>query len=206
MRVAFQTEKEVKQVSNAAKNEAERNLWKLFQAGDHDAFAAIYQSYVQVIYNYCRKFSDDEVLIEDCIHGLFLDMWKNRENLSVPTSIRYYLYASVKRRIYKEVLKRKDVLFDDYTHLEAALKETGATAEEKIINSQGKAQQKASLKQGLLLLSENQRKAILLKFYKNLSFQEISAVMNLSTDNIYKLVSRGIAVLKKNVKNLNVSY
>ncbi|WP_162055104.1 RNA polymerase sigma factor [Pontibacter pamirensis] len=206
MRVALQTENEIRVAGNISKSEAEKNLWKLFQSGDEDAFATIYKNYVQVIYNYSRKFSDDEELIEDCIHGLFLDMWKNRTNLSLPTSVRFYLYACIKRRIYKEVLKRKDILFDDYSNLEAALKETNASIEDQLISRQGKAEQKAYLKQGLRQLSANQRKAILLKFYKNLSFQEISGVMNMSTDNIYKLVSRGLAALKKNVKNFNIAY
>lgn len=197
MRVAFQKEKEVKVTAGQTKGEAERKLWKQFQAGDEDAFATIYKNYVQVIYNYSRKFSDDEELIMDCIHGLFLDMWQSRENLSLPASIRFYLYASIKRRIYKEVIKRKDILFEDYSHLEAALRDTNASIEDQLITKQGKVQQKAFLKQGLLLLPENQRKAILLKFYKNLSFQEISGVMDMSTDNIYKLVSRGITFLKK---------
>lgn len=205
MRVAFQIKKEVA-AANTKQGEAERNLWKLFQAGDEDAFATIYKEYVQVIYNCSRKFSEDEELIHDCIHGLFLDMWKNRENLSLPSSIRFYLHASIKRRIYKEGIKRKDILYDDYPHLAAALRETNASIEDQIIDKQGKAEQKAFLKQGLLLLSANQRRAILLKFYKNLSFQEISGVMNMSTDNIYKLVSRGITILKKNVKNLHISY
>lgn len=206
MRISLQTENQVSVAGGITKGEAEKNLWRLFQSGDENAFATIYKNYVQVIYNYSRKFSDDEELIEDCIHGLFLDMWKNRENLSLPTSIRFYLYASIKRRIYREVLKRKDFLFDDYSKLEAALKETNPSIEDHLINQQGKAQQKFCLKQGLLQLSENQRKAILLKFYKNLSFQEISGVMNMSTDNIYKLVSRGLSALKKNVKNFNIAY
>ena len=206
MRVAYPSEKKFPSVAGKARSEAEKKLWKLFQAGDHDAFATIYRNYVQVMYNYSRKFSDDEALIEDCMHGLFLDMWRNRENLSLPTSIRYYLYASIKRRIYKEGIKRKYTLCENYANLEDHLKESKPSIEEQIIDKQGKAEQKAHLKQGLLLLPENQRKAILLKFYKDLSFQEISEVMNMSTDNIYKLVSRGIRVLKKNVKNLKVAY
>lgn len=206
MKIALLKQDEVRAAASIAKGDAEKCLWELFQAGDQNAFATIYNDYVQVIYNYSRRFSDNEELIEDCIHGLFLDMWKNRVNLSQPASIRYYLYASIKRRIYKEVLKRKDILFDDYSNLEVALKDSSASIEDQLISRQGKALQKTNLKQGLLQLSENQRKAILLKFYKNLSFQEISAVMNMSTDNIYKLVSRGISVLKKTVKNFHIAY
>ncbi|WP_114782971.1 RNA polymerase sigma factor [Botryobacter ruber] len=178
----------------------EQEMWQHFQGGDETAFSQLYQTYVHVVYNYSRKFSDDEELIEDCIHNLFLDLWKNRENLSVPTSIRFYLFASAKRRLHKEAKKKKHVCIDDYTILEAKQAERSVSIEEHLIEEQNLSQQKVLLKQGLSLLSENQQQAIYLKFYKDLSFQEISAAMNMSTDNIYKLVSRGLAVLKKNVK------
>lgn len=182
--------------------EEERALWIAFQSGDQEALATLYRNYIHVIYNYCRKFADNEVLIEDCVHGLFLDMWKSREQLSVPTSVRFYLYACVKRRIFKEIAKKKDLYLEDCAGLEAALKESSASVEDYMMEYQDKALQTISLKQGMSLLSDNQRKAIHLKYYKNLSFQEISSVMNMSTDNIYKLVSRGINVLKRNVKNI----
>ncbi len=189
----------------AAMREEERALWVAFQSGDQEAFATLYRNYIHVIYNYCRKFADNEVLIEDCVHGLFLDMWKSREQLSVPTSVRFYLYACVKRRIFKEIAKKKDLYLEDCAGLEAAMKDSDASVEDYMMECQDKALQTISIQQGMLLLSDNQRKAIHLKYYKNLTFQEISYVMKMSTDNIYKLVSRGINVLKRNVKNMNWS-
>ncbi|RNI31409.1 RNA polymerase sigma factor [Rufibacter latericius] len=190
------------QVTGQAKDAFAVNLWKRFQQGDNDAFAQLYQTYVQVIYNYGRKYSGDEALLEDCIQGLFLDLWKNRENLAVPASVRFYLYASIKRRIHKELQKRKELTFEDFSEVDKMCSEVNDSFEELLITAQSKAQQKISLKQGLLSLPVNQRKAILLKFYKDLNFQEISAAMDMSIDNVYKLVSRGLLALRKNVKNL----
>ncbi|MHA6247163.1 RNA polymerase sigma factor [Pontibacter sp. CAU 1760] len=190
---------------SSMEQEAEKALWLRFQAGDQDAFGAIYEMYVQVVYNYCRKFSTDELLIEDCIQGLFLDMWKNRESLSLPNSTRFYLYAAVKRRLCKEANKLKNLQLKGQEDLESVLQETSANIEDQLIYTQAKAEQKAGLKQGLRLLSDNQRRAILLKFYRNLSFQEISEVMHMSTDNIYKLVSRGILVLRKSVQYVHAA-
>jgi RNA polymerase sigma factor (sigma-70 family) len=183
----------------------EELVWKRFQLGDEDAFAELYKRYVQVIFNYGLKYSEDEALLEDCIHELFLDLWKNRENLSVPNSVRFYLFASIKRRIHKASQKKKEVTFDGFTDLEKVSMEVNPSIEFLMVHDQTKMLQKANLKKGLLLLTANQRKAILLKFYKNLNFQEIALVMDLSIDNVYKVVSRGLVVLRKNVKNLHVS-
>ncbi|MBC3542132.1 RNA polymerase sigma factor [Rufibacter sediminis] len=192
-------------VLGQAKDALDTVLWKRFQEGDSEAFAELYRTYVQVIYNFGRKYSDDEALLEDCIHGLFLDLWKNRANLSQPKSIRFYLYASIKRRIYREGQKRREQTFDDFTEMDRMCAEVNDSIEDLLVLAQGKAQQKASLKQGLRLLPANQRKAILLKFYKELNFQEISTAMNMSIDNVYKLVSRGLLSLRKNVQNVHLA-
>ncbi|MCC9168195.1 RNA polymerase sigma factor [Pontibacter harenae] len=181
-------------------NEAERVLWKSFQEGDDDAFAKLYQQYIQVIYNYGRKFSDDQSLIEDCIHSLFVDLWNNRETISLPISVRFYLYASIKRRLHKEMAKKKVTSVCDYSILEAVIKDSSASAEDQMIHKQQATKQQKTIMQSLSALSENQRRAILLKYYKDLSFQEIAKVMGMSTENIYKLVSRGVAMLKKNLQ------
>lgn len=204
MQFAIQSPQHVLQVIHSKINNDEV-IWKRFQSGDEEAFGILYGRYVQVIYNYGRRYSDDEALLEDCIHALFLDLWENRANLSVPNSIRYYLYASIKRRIYRESQKRKELTCENFPNVERISAEMNSSIEDLMVQTQSKIQQKASLKQGLRLLTANQRKAILLKFYRNLPFQEIALVMNMSIDNVYKLVSRGLVVLKKNVKNLHVA-
>lgn len=203
MRVTFQRDN-VEQVFALTQKKEEGLLWAQFQAGDETAFARLYEMYVQVIYNYGRKITDDDVLIEDCIHGLFLDLWKSKANLSQPVSIRFYLYASLKRRILKEIARKKEQLMDDHSNLECVLKEATLSIEECLVQEQDKIQQRISLKKGLQLLSCNQRKAILLRYYRDLSFQEISGVMGMSIDNVYKLVSRGISTLKRNVRYAGV--
>ncbi|GGK72359.1 RNA polymerase sigma factor [Rufibacter glacialis] len=184
-------------------NVDDNEVWKRFQSGDEGAFATLYENYVQVIYQYGRKYSEDPTLLEDCIHGLFLDLWKRKGNLAQPTSIRFYLYASLKRRIHKEIQNRKEVPCENLGEIARGCGGSHESVENSMILAQAKLEQKASLKKGLLLLPVNQRKAVLLKFYKNLTFQEISGTMELSIDNAYKLVSRGLLGLKKNVKYLN---
>ena len=47
------------------------------------------------------------------------------------------------------------------------------------------------------ILSERQREAIYLKFYQNMSFEEIALMMDISPRAVYKLIYRAIEVLQK---------
>lgn len=48
------------------------------------------------------KICRDEELVKDSIQDLFITLWHSRARLSVSDSIKFYLYASLKRKIIAE--------------------------------------------------------------------------------------------------------
>ena len=90
------------------KNIDEVKMWNEFRGGNHVAFTHIYQNYVSLLYNYSTSITQDRELIKDCLHDLFVELWKNHKNLGETTSIRYYLMASIKRKLVL-ILKRHSV-------------------------------------------------------------------------------------------------
>ena len=54
------------------------------------------------------------------------------------------------------------------------------------------------LKTALASLTDRQREAIFLKFYEGLSYEEVSAIMNISTKATYKIMARALGMLKEN--------
>ena len=81
----------------------EVKMWNEFRSGNHTAFTQIYQNYVSLLYNYSTSITPDRELIKDCLHDLFVELWKNHQNLGETTSIRYYLMASIKRKLVRHL-------------------------------------------------------------------------------------------------------
>ena len=81
----------------------EMALWRAFKSGDQAAFARMYQCYSRVLYGYGFRVTHDAALIEDCIQDLFIELWRTRENLSDTTSIKFYLFRSLRRRISRTI-------------------------------------------------------------------------------------------------------
>lgn len=175
-------------------------LWARFQQGDEAAFGEIYETYLDTIYQYAKRYTRDEQLIEDVIHDLFIYLWQHKAQLSQPLSIKFYLFSAIKRALLKEILKRKteSISLTDSLGNEKLLPDYAV--EDILFESQNGEDLKVVMDKALTTLSTNQRKAIELKFYNNLSCHEISVIMGLSPDNIYKLITRGIGVIKKNLK------
>lgn len=85
----------------------ERVVWSKFLSGDRDAFTHIYDVYVNALFNYGIKIAPDSALVQDCIHDLFVNLWHNKGKMGETDSIKFYLYKSLKRKLIRELEKRK---------------------------------------------------------------------------------------------------
>ena len=177
-----------------------QTLWSAFKEGDEEAYARIYEDHFDALYDYCEKITRKSDLIEDCIHDLFISLWKNKENLVVPQSIRAYLLSAIRRIIFRKIKKeRKYTHLTNFCFFEEALFES--SREDKIINKQIKAYNHQSLIKALKQLTNRQKEAIHLRFYHNLDYADVASVMNITLEAVYNHISKGIGKLKETLKH-----
>lgn len=167
--------------------------------GDENAFGKLYESYFKLLYNYGRKICSERTQVEDCIHDLFVDLWRYRENLSSTTSVRFYLYRCLRRKLVKQ--KESEMwLYDDTSFVDEVLRLSTQSQEYKIIESESKDQKSAKLQKLLNDLSPRQLEALVLYFYDEFSYEEIAAVLNVNTQSARNLVQRGLMQLRDYAK------
>jgi RNA polymerase sigma factor (sigma-70 family) len=174
----------------------EQKNWLAFQQGNEEAYANIYTSNFSHLFRYGKKFTQNVELIEDCIQDLFVNLWKSRENLSIPDSVRNYLYKSLRFSIFKRLKVQEDTSLDDILPDEYHY-ETTAPQETFLISEIDELEKKAKIEKALLVLSKRQREAIFLKFYNELSYQEIGELMQISVQAVYNLISKSLLQLQK---------
>ncbi|GEO06126.1 DNA-directed RNA polymerase sigma-70 factor [Adhaeribacter aerolatus] len=171
----------------------ERITWLNFQAGDEKAYAYLFQAYFNKLYQHGLSIHPDPSLVKDCIQELFIKIWRTKENLSQPVSVRNYLYESLKRTILKELAKKKYKLTadlsDDY-YFEVVL-----SHELQLIDIQISEERLKQLEKALQKLTKRQRDAIHLKFYGKLSYEEIAEIMDLNVRSVYNLISKSLEAL-----------
>lgn len=186
-----------KHLWNSRINE-DNKLWNAFKKGDYAAFTQIYKQHVQPLYNFGSKITSDHALVEDCIHDLFVELWKNRHNLSEVNTIKYYLFKALKRKIVRSVGKKSvpHSLFDDYNF------EFVFSHEFALITSQISQQQEKNLAAALSNLSDRQREAIFLRFYEGFSYEEIASVMAITVKTAYNFVYMALSELRRNLVHL----
>lgn len=185
-------------VSLTALNEAE--LWKNFKAGDKKAFSTIYHLYFNTLYTYGRKFAHEKELVKDCVQDLFFEIWDRRSKLSDTNSIKFYLLKAIRIKLLKELNKNNQTTGSEITdnyHFHIAF-----SYESELINEQLSIEQKDRLDHSLASLSKRQKEVIFLRYYNNLSCEEIASVLSINHQSVHNLIHRALKVLRENLVSL----
>ncbi|WP_167618801.1 RNA polymerase sigma factor [Maribellus sediminis] len=173
-------------------------LWERFKNGDDDAFYRIYNQYFNELYSYALNFSKDQDFIKDCIHDLFLNLYKYRKTLSSTDNIQYYLLRSLRRLLHKEGTKRNTLLHDEQL---LHLNDTPVVSlEDEIIADETKKENFKALAEVMKKLTNKQREALSLKFEHNLSYPQIADTLNISVESARTMIYRTLKELRKAIK------
>ena len=189
----------VSYLNKEVKKKTEQEIWSDFKKGNNDAFYHIYDSYVDTLFDFGCRIINDEDLIKDCIHDLFVTLGKNRKTIGNTDSIKLYLFKSLRRKIIKTVKrKRRLVLNQDW--FDGYKMKNDDSIETLLINQEWNTEIEQKLKKAIDNLPKRNKEAIYLKFYKNLSYDEIAEIMDINKQSIYNLISSSIETLKKELK------
>ncbi len=174
----------------------EKILWNKLRSGDSQALERIYRTYFDELYRYGRSYTKDLNTIEDCIQEMFIDLWNSRERLSETDAIKPYLYVTLKRRLFHSNKKSKKTSEQEVgeMHFEAEL-----AIDQILINNELKSEQSESLKNAFTKLSARQKEILYLKYYSDMSYEEISEIMDLNYQSARNLVSRALIKLSKHI-------
>ncbi len=168
-------------------------LWEQFRKGDTESFVSIFKKYYSDLFNYGRKMTTDDAIIEDCIQELFMELWRTHGKAEI-ISVNAYFFRAFKFKLIKAIGKagltssfRPQV---DETDFEIS-------PEMLLINDQENRQLSQKVFNAMQELSARQREIIYLKFTQNLSYEEVCEIMNINYQAARNLVSQAIKVLKQ---------
>jgi len=193
-----------KPLKNQNRNTKEQSLddstlWLSFKKGNDLAFSILYNKYVQRLYSYGMHSCRDKDLVLDCLQELFTLLWDRREKLSEVTCVNYYLFKSFRRLLMNRLTVGRKFLIslsdrDSYGF------DFSPSQEDALIEEEWETERNKKVRNSLHSLTKRQREAIYLKFFNQLSYHEVAAIMDLHVDSVYNLISKSIDLLRKRLK------
>lgn len=169
--------------------------WQRFKAGDEQAFAEIYEFYAGTLYNYGYHFVTDADLVQDAIQDLFVDIWRMRQNLADTTSVKYYLFRSLRRKL--RLLVEPKSLYVELSETEESYTDS-QSYESQLIEDESYSEQIRHLQKVLTELPPRQIEAIRLRFFDNFGLEEVASIMQMNEQSVRNLIQRSL----KNIRHL----
>ncbi len=175
----------------------DHQLWQEFKQGNTQALARIFLLFYDDLFAYGKKLCNHEEQVKDCIQNLFYKLWKNRANLDTITSIKPYLFKSLRHTIGDELeaQTRKRSLY----RVHAYEYELVFSQEDFLISEQTTQEQHTQIVNALNKLSSRQREAIYLRFFEGLDYEKISEIMVINTQSVRNLIHQSFKILKGNI-------
>ena len=159
--------------------------------------ASIYNRYVDDLHTYALYLGFEKEVIMDAIHDVFCKFAASEKLLQDVSNIKFYLFKSLKNRLYDIYKARKE-----YAELSAIdLQETPfniqVTIEERLIGQEEQQQIKNQLAEMLESLTERQREIVYLRYVQEYDYEQISELLNISVHGCRKLLSKAMQNLRE---------
>jgi RNA polymerase sigma factor (sigma-70 family) len=156
-----------------------------------EAHELYFDRVVAFVYKFCKN----KNIAEDCAQEAFKVL--SRKKVMELENVLSWLFLCSKHRYFKFKKKQDRYTFlEDYSSYEEELK-TNESPESILTESESFDLKSKMITNLLEKLSEKQRKAIQLRYYKNLSYEEIAKKMNTNVNNVGFSICTGIKNLRK---------
>lgn len=176
----------------------ERRLVQKAQAGDSEAFARIYDAYVERVYRYVYFRLTDDATAEDLTAQVFLRAWENLTQYQ-PGSSPYiaWLYTIARNLVIDYYRTKKEIIsLEDAHHLKA-------DAPSPDDETQGRFELQA-MRDALQFLTDEQQQVLILRFIAGLSTENVADVMGKREGAVRALQMRALQTLSKYMEKKEV--
>ncbi len=169
----------------------DRALWFAFQKGDRDAFETIYRTHIAHLISYGFKITGEKPVIQDCIQDLFMELWDHREGLGEVRVIKHYLLKSLR---YKIVRSKRESHTEDLEVVSYQIEED--PFENRLLEEEVGVQQSKKLHAALAKLPKRQKEAIHLRYFEEMSNEEVADLMGVNYQSACKFIYTGLKNLR----------
>lgn len=181
---------------NVRQKNSDSRVWQSFLGGSKAAFQEIYFDHYRFLYNYCRKYTNDSALVEDIIQDLFITLLTKRDRLSATDNIRFYLFSSVRRSLFKALNAKEYKVTDLFDHANPQFH-----FDEGVEPGYGEDEDQNRflklLKASVNSLGERQKEIVYLKYYSGFNNKEIAEVLGISYQTVRNTLCNALIKIRK---------
>lgn len=159
--------------------------------GDKLALTKLYNTYWQLLFISAYNIIKDKELCEDIIQDVFMNIWHNRENLEINISLKGYLYACARYRVFNQFKKDKDKMHIEFFN-DLDKRFQYATPETEMMHDELVQQINTIIE----TLPEKCQLVYKLSREEQLSHKEIAERLNISTKTVENHITKALQTIR----------
>lgn len=162
--------------------------------GDLDAFGKIVRSHQRMAWRVAHRFLGDPVEAGDIVQEAFLRILAAAPRYRPTAAFSTYLYSVVARLCIDNARKKRPVLTGKLSEI--------AGSSPDPVTALIRKDRDTLVRKTLDTLPPRQRMAVILKYYEDLTYEEIARAMGTKVKAVERLLGRARKALKSNLKLL----
>jgi RNA polymerase sigma-70 factor (ECF subfamily) len=170
------------------------------QRGERDAFQLLFEGYKDKVYSVALYFfGGDAATASDITQQVFLKLFSKIEQFKHDAEFTTWLYRLVTNACVDEQRKRRRFIPFGEAGATASPEQPERRTQEDFL---ARAEVADDVKEAIAMLRPKLRIAILLKYFEELSYEEIAAVLNCSKGTVASRLNRGHKILAQRLGHL----
>jgi RNA polymerase sigma-70 factor (ECF subfamily) len=166
------------------------------QSGDITAFEMIFKTYYQPLCNYAYSFVQDRDEAEEIVQTAFLSVWEKKEDLTIRTGVKPYLYAMV-RNAALNVIKHEKIK-EQHAAIELAVAERSS---ESVTRTVMASELEDRISKAMNKLPEQCRLVFKLSRFEELKYAEIAEQLNISIKTVENQMGKALKIMREQLKD-----
>lgn len=161
---------------------------------DKIVFDHIFNHYYSGLCAYSLRYISDKTVVEDLVQDFFVSLWMKGDQLNIATSLRSYLFTSVKNRCLDHI---------KHNNVQKKFLSLRESEDQEAINYNLYVERelRSALYEALEKLPPRCREIFELSRFKGLKNQEIAEKLNISTRTAEIQISRALKMLRIELKD-----
>lgn len=179
-------------------------IWQQVQAGDSGAFQQLHNEHARHLLNYGLRLCGSISSVEDCIQDVFTELWIYRQSIPQPTSMRFYLLKAVRNKLRARYRREQPFIAGWDDHSDTLIQpdfNMEPSAEQQLIELEIDSERRRQIRTAMNLLSPRQREIIYLRYFNELTYDQICELMGINYQTARSQVYSGLKILRNELKN-----
>ena len=187
---------------------SERRLIEACQQGDREAFRELFDAHKDRVWSVAVHFTADENAARDVTQQVFLKLFTNITQFRHEANFKTWLYRLVANECLDEFRKRRRLVSFDFFRSDDHDDEYGEVdmrdwrQEPFQEESLARLEVSEAVKAAVMQLKPKLRMAILLKYFEDLSYEQMAEALGCSTGTVASRLNRGHKALAQKLAHL----